>query len=751
MAAFMAGGRPPSPVDEILKNMNLTREDLARHSEQMRLFLTGGADCASSSTFPTQPSKHNTQTTLSRKSSSRAISRSSSVVNTFGRAASPSPSRVHVKPEPFEEALPTRSLGTMELVLERKSRQSRERRCMFRRTFAWLGAHKFFQPPMHVLETTDALKTKITPQTPHHYRHYSERVLGDAFASRTALPPFGASDPSTPRPRSRAPGSSRAATPAGRTIYTRTPHRPSSPGSSPTRIINMVSSPGPMRSSPVRPAKEVKLPYVLPLGPYSEDKPDCAYAGLIGQAILSSPEHRLTLQDIYEWITTVYPYYKRGEQTWMNSVRHCLSTMAVFRKVPRVRNEGKSLWAVFDEDVPAFANGGFKKSLCPDMVKLEKEKQAKRGPRKRGAATDDNRNTKRHKSEHVDAEGSRPAAPPPMLPPYFPPFHANPHHQPYYQAYAPHAIPAEVQAIPAEVVFPPLPPNAGFATSVSRPASVRPTSSGGSAARPVSAAGSVATEASIVRGRDRSPKPISSSSSVPALTPNCSSSSSPPLSFHASMMDDARYSSSPALSPAVAFMDTDDEEDELDVEWLHRGPPIAALAPSATLLRPADFNTSRRSKSKQQRDARKRPSPSLVHYKSHLDPPPPSAMHFPQAPLLAVPGSSQMTPPRQTGSADVHTPLRKVSGTSDNGHFSFSPFAPVTPQRLTYPNFDSPWRTPSRSTYDLHAPSSLLDEELHRQSLKDISPSLLGLGGRPKGLWDSPLASSSPSVERFWG
>ncbi|TFY53194.1 hypothetical protein EVJ58_g9586 [Rhodofomes roseus] len=315
----------------------------------------------------------------------------------------------------------------------------------------------------------------------------------------------------------------------------------------------MVSSPGPMRSSPVRPAKEVKLPYVLPLGPYSEDKPDCAYAGLIGQAILSSPEHRLTLQDIYEWITTVYPYYKRGEQTWMNSVRHCLSTMAVFRKVPRVRNEGKSLWAVFDEDVPAFANGGFKKSLCPDMVKLEKEKQAKRGPRKRGAATDDNRNTKRHKSEHVDAEGSRPAAPPPMLPPYFPPFHANPHHQPYYQAYAPHAIPAEVQAIPAEVVFPPLPPNAGFATSVSRPASVRPTSSAGSAARPVSAAGSVATEASIVRGRDRSPKPISSSSSVPALTPNCSSSSSPPLSFHASMMDDARYSSSPALSPAVAF------------------------------------------------------------------------------------------------------------------------------------------------------------------------------------------------------
>ncbi|KAH9916323.1 uncharacterized protein B0H18DRAFT_73862 [Fomitopsis serialis] len=485
----------------------------------------------------------------------------------------------------------------MDLVLERKSKQSKERRSSNTRSRDDRRAHE-----SDISTPSTDMTPQSTPQTPHHFRHYSDRVLGDAFASRAVLPPFDASDPRTPRPRSKARGSSRAATPAGRTIYSRglTPHRPSSPGSSPTRIVNMVSSPGPMRSSPVRPAKETKLPYVLPPGPYSEDKPDCAYAGLIGQAILSSPEHRLTLQDIYEWITTVHPYYKRGEQTWMNSVRHCLSTMAVFRKVPRVRNEGKSLWAIFDDDVAAFASGSFKKSLCADMVKQEKEKQAKRGPRKRGAAMDDGRDSKRHKSVHVDAEGSRPAAPHPMLPPYFPPFHVNPNQQPYYQAYAP-------QAIPAEVVFPPLPPNAGFARSVSRPMSVRPTSSAGSIApRPVSAAGSAATDASIVRGRDRSPKPISSSSSVPALTPNCSSSSSPPLSSHASMMDDARYSSSPALSPMrVAIMDTDDEEDELDTGWLRRGPPIQALAPSATLLRPAEFNTPRRSKSKQ-RDARNR-------------------------------------------------------------------------------------------------------------------------------------------------
>ena len=362
----------------------------------------------------------------------------------------------------------------------------------------------------------------------------------------------------------------------------------------------MVSSPGPMRSSPAPQAKEIKLPYVLPPGPYSEDKPDCAYAGLIGQAILSSPEHRLTLQDIYEWITTVYPYYKRGEQTWMNSVRHCLSTMVVFRKVPRIRNEGKSLWAIYEEDVQAFANGTFKKSLCADMVKIEKEKQAKRGPRKRAAAGDGSRDTKRLRGEPSGSdEGARAIAPHPMLPPYFPPFHANPHHQPYYQTYVP-------QAIPAEVVFPPLPPNMGLARSSSRAMSARPESAAGSSApRPDSAAGSAVTEVSLPRGRDRSPKHLSSSSSVPALTPNCSSSSSPPLSSHASLVDDGLYNSSPAASPAVVAVAESDDDSDMEVSWLQSGPPIEALAPSALLLKPADFTSSSRSKTKQ-RDAHKR-------------------------------------------------------------------------------------------------------------------------------------------------
>lgn len=138
--------------------MNLTREDLARHSEQMRLFLTGGADCASSSTFAPPPLPPPKRTSRSRKALSRPVSRSDSLVNTLARAASPSPSRVHVKPEPIEDTLPTRTLGTMELVLERKRIQSKERRCMSFVLLAYLGAHTSFQLPMHALGTNDALQ-----------------------------------------------------------------------------------------------------------------------------------------------------------------------------------------------------------------------------------------------------------------------------------------------------------------------------------------------------------------------------------------------------------------------------------------------------------------------------------------------------------------------------------------------------------------------------------------------------------------
>jgi hypothetical protein len=46
------------------------------------------------------------------------------------------------------------------------------------------------------------------------------------------------------------------------------------------------------------------------------EKPPYSYATLIAHAILSSKDGRLTLSDIYKWISEQYPFYKRGEKGW---------------------------------------------------------------------------------------------------------------------------------------------------------------------------------------------------------------------------------------------------------------------------------------------------------------------------------------------------------------------------------------------------------------------------------------------------
>ncbi|XP_076595757.1 uncharacterized protein LOC143326130 [Chaetodon auriga] len=90
--------------------------------------------------------------------------------------------------------------------------------------------------------------------------------------------------------------------------------------------------------------------------PPAQSKPPYSFSSLIFMAIEDSPDKRLPVKDIYEWIVNNFPYYRTASGGWRNSVRHNLSLSKSFRRIQRDKSQsvGKgSLWCVCPEYRPA--------------------------------------------------------------------------------------------------------------------------------------------------------------------------------------------------------------------------------------------------------------------------------------------------------------------------------------------------------------------------------------------------------------
>ena len=112
---------------------------------------------------------------------------------------------------------------------------------------------------------------------------------------------------------------------------------------------------------PLSPAATGSIgPFNLPpfAVPFSDKEPPYSFTALAGHAIMFYPQKRATLNEIYTFISSTFPFYKRSHRAWKNSIRKCLYSSDCF--ISHDEGEKNIYWTINSRAKTHILKGSFK-------------------------------------------------------------------------------------------------------------------------------------------------------------------------------------------------------------------------------------------------------------------------------------------------------------------------------------------------------------------------------------------------------